>query len=520
MFTMKTPPAPPVPVWIPPKGSILSPEWTHAITIIMGHPLSSELGKSIQKWILYHAIQDPIEFWLYWDPTDPYDIKLLQEYVGSNGSVVYLPSSTIKSLISLWNYMNLLINKRKSVDQKCNAQYFFQDDQWFNLTAHDMKRTLVNAGMKYHRPQVIHGTSLPNSTSPPSPAPMKSSIYLELTPCNSTSTTTSMYKTCLLNTSCDHQLHLDHTTTSPGLQDHSIVVSAEPEPILESEDLLQLDSISVSSQATCSIETETNLSPTDVFSGHHDYEMFLLQKEIDASHDNLNHHVPHDCEEQDQDTILTHATILSHTFALPQFMDQHNYEDQKPTDTPSTIPTAYQVSCDHTLHPECTHNLMAIQCNQYPNPSHNSALPHSLAHQNCEDLDSTGTPSAVPTALQAPSDDAYNPKCAHNPMETQYNQSQSPTLMKKNCTHNPSTSQVKKSNHTNPMALPYPPDPGEHVMERSATPTALVERDKLDLPSLVPPKGEMESSFCWTFLFKTPTSSTLCFGEPTLRKLN
>ena len=47
MFTMHTPPAPPVPVWIPPKGSILSPEWTHAITTIMGHPLSSESGKSI-----------------------------------------------------------------------------------------------------------------------------------------------------------------------------------------------------------------------------------------------------------------------------------------------------------------------------------------------------------------------------------------------------------------------------------------------------------------------------------------
>ena len=176
MFTMHTPPAPPLPVRIPPKGSILSPEWTHAITTIMGHPLSSESGKCIQKWILNHAIPYPIDFWLYWDPTDPGDIKLLQEYVGSNGSVVYLPSSTIKSLISLWNYMNLLIKKGKSVDQK----YFFKDDQWFNLTAHDMR----SAGMKYHRPQIIPGISLPNSTSPPSPAPMKSSIHLELTPCN------------------------------------------------------------------------------------------------------------------------------------------------------------------------------------------------------------------------------------------------------------------------------------------------------------------------------------------------
>ena len=136
----------------------------------------------------------------------------------------------------------------------------------------------------------------------------------------------------------------------------------------------------------------------------------------------LMHHmtisIPHDCEEQDQHTILTHTTILSHTFTLPLFMDQHNCEDQEPTDTPSTIPTAFQVFCYHTLYPECTHNLMAIQCNQYPKPRHNSTLPQFLAHHNCEDLDPTDTPTALPTALQAPSDDTYNPKYAHNPMGT------------------------------------------------------------------------------------------------------
>ena len=429
---MHTTPAPPLPVRIPPKGSLLSLEWTHAITTIMSHPLSSESGKFIQKWILYHAIPYPFDFRLYWDPTDPYDNKLLQEYVGSNGSVVYLPSSTIKSLINLWNYMNLLIKKEKSVDQKWNAQYF-QDDQWFNLTAHDMRRTLVNAGMKYHRPHLIPGTPLPNSTSPSSPAPMKSPIHLELTPCDLISTATPVKKPCPVNTSCDHLSHLDHSSTSLEPQDLSIVGSTETESILESEDLLQLDSISVSSQATCSIETETNPSPRDVFSEHHDYEMFLLQKEIDVPHANLNHHVPHACEEQDQDTILSHATILSHTFALPQFMDQHNCEHPEPTDTPSTILTAFQAPMDDTYNPECTHNPMAIQCKQYPNPSHNLALPQFLAHHNCEDLDPTATPSAIPTTIQAP----------------------------KLCTHNPSTSQVKKSNHTNHVTLPYSPDPGE-----------------------------------------------------------
>ena len=76
MFTMHTPPAPPVPDRIPSKGSILSPEWSHAITTIIGHPLSSESGNFIQKWILYHAIQDPSDFLIYWDSTDLDDIQL------------------------------------------------------------------------------------------------------------------------------------------------------------------------------------------------------------------------------------------------------------------------------------------------------------------------------------------------------------------------------------------------------------------------------------------------------------
>ena len=92
--------------------------------------------------------------------------------------------------------------------------------------------------------------------------------------------------------------------------------------------------------------------------------------------------------------------------------------------------------------------------------------------------------------------------------------------MKHNCTHNPSASQVSQNSHSNPVAFPYPPDPGDHVLERSVTSTALVKRDKLDLSSLAPPKGEMESSFSWTYLSKSPTTSTLCFGEPRLRKLH
>ena len=105
-------------------------------------------------------------------------------------------------------------------------------------------------------------------------------------------------------------------------------------------------------------------------------------------------------------------------------------------------------------------------------------------------------------------------------METQCNHSQYPILMKKICTHDPSTNQVSKSYKSHPVAFPYPPDPGEPVLETSSAPTTLAERAKLDLSSPIPPKGEMESSFSWTCPFTSPTSSTLCFGEPKLGKLN
>ena len=142
-----------------------------------------------------------------------------------------------------------------------------------------------------------------------------------------------------------------------------------------------------------------------------------------------------------------------------------------------------------------------------------SALPQFLTHHNCDDFNPTDTQSAVPTDLQTPSDDTY-----------------SLFLMKPNSAHNPSTSQVSKSYHANPVSSPCSPG-------TSHAQTTLVERAKLDLSSLIPPKEEfessfswtcplksptssMESSFSWTCPFKSPTSSTLCFGEPTLGKIN
>ena len=218
----------------------------------------------------------------------------------------------------------------------------------------------------------------------------------------------------------------------------------------------------------------------------------------------------------------------------PQQVHQHSQDEpteEPPSDT-STQTLVHKCLAESDIDPTDIQNVMPVSYakkNISPHESSRQIQPHQgyvfarvnqSKHHNCDDLDPTDTPSAVPTALQAPSDDTYNPKCTHSLMETQCNHSQYPILMKKNCTHNPATSQVSKSYHPNPVTFPYPPDPGEHILETSSVSTTLVERDKLDLSSLIPPKGEMESPFSWTCPFKSPTSSTLCFGEPTLGKLN
>ena len=225
---------------------------------------------------------------------------------------------------------------------------------------------------------------------------------------------------------------------------------------------------------------------------------------------------------------------LGKSTPAPKQVHQHSQDEpteEPPPDT-STHTLVNKCPAESGIDPTDIQNVMPVSYakrNISPHESSRQTQTHQgyvfarvnqSKHHNCDDLDPTDTPSEVPTDFQAPSDDTYNPKCTHSLMETQYNHSQYPILMKQNCTHNPSTNQVSKSYHANPVPFPYPPDPGEHVLETSNAQTTLVERDKLDLSSLLPPKGEMESSFSWTCPFKSPTSSTSCFGEPTLGKLN
>ena len=89
-----------------------------------------------------------------------------------------------------------------------------------------------------------------------------------------------------------------------------------------------------------------------------------------------------------------------------------------------------------------------------------------MAQHNCEKLKPTDDPSTEPTALQASSDNTHNRKCAHATMATQCIQFQYITLMKQICPCNPSASQVSQTNLSNSLTFPYPPEPGEHLFQK------------------------------------------------------
>ena len=208
----------------------------------------------------------------------------------------------------------------------------------------------------------------------------------------------------------------------------------------------------------------------------------------------------------------------------PQQVHQHSQDEptEEPTPDTSTQTLVNKCLAESGIDPTDIQNVMPVSYakrNISPHESSRQIQPHQRyvfarvnqsKHHNCDDLDPTDTPSAVPTALQAPSDDTYNPKCTHSLMETQCNHSQYPILMKQNCTHNPSTSQVSKSYHPNPVIFPSPPDPGEILTDdtntiiiRSAVRSATKTSPNLRLD---PPKGEDQP--------QDLTSDVFVYGRP------
>ena len=151
--------------------------------------------------------------------------------------------------------------------------------------------------------------------------------------------------------------------------------------------------------------------------------------------------------------------IPSKSTPAPQQVHQHSQDEptEEPTPETSTQTLVNKCLAESDIDPTDIQNVMPVSYAKRNISSHESsrqiqthqryvfARVNQSKHHNCDDLDPTDPPNAVPTALQAPSDDTYNPKCTHSLMETQCNHSQYPILMKNNCTHNPSTSQVSKA---------------------------------------------------------------------------
>ena len=140
-------------------------------------------------------------------------------------------------------------------------------------------------------PTIIQTSVIKNGIKPDEPPQNVATSHLK----DPISTTTNLEETYPLDTSCELLPHLESPSLSSELQDNSSVDSVEIELLPESEGQLY----------------HTKLSPTDVFSAHHEYELFLLQNEIDAPNDNPYHYDIHTCENQDD--ILIHATNLSNT---------------------------------------------------------------------------------------------------------------------------------------------------------------------------------------------------------------
>ena len=234
-----------------------SPEWIHAITTILGHPLTSEVGQNIQTWIIYQANLNYIKFAFKWDPIQFEENKHLQKYEETNGSISYLKSNTCKQCVSLKIYKILLICQDRPAGQNYHPTHFIKGEQLFKLTAIDLKTALINEMFENLRSKTTFRALMYKITPPSSmrspihvePTPFKEGIKSDDPPQNvdkphlsaSISTITNLDVTCTLDTSCDQLLHLDRPSHSSDPQDISSVENVEIEFIHESEEPLEIN---------------------------------------------------------------------------------------------------------------------------------------------------------------------------------------------------------------------------------------------------------------------------------------
>ena len=119
--------------------------------------MTHDIGQRILKWVFYQGILDYTNVVITWDLIEFGENRNHPKYEDSNCSITYLQSNTVNRLISLINYMIQLISQKSPADQKYNTFYFMLDEQWFNLTTHDMRFTLVNPVLENNRSQATPG---------------------------------------------------------------------------------------------------------------------------------------------------------------------------------------------------------------------------------------------------------------------------------------------------------------------------------------------------------------------------
>ena len=126
----------------------------------MRYPLTSDKGQKLQKWILHQSFFDHTNLVVTWDPSEFEENRNLQKYPEPDGSFSYLPPNLVKQLVGLRSYMLLLMNQSRPTHQWHNTFYLVLDEQWTNLTAHDMRTALVDIVLQNHRSQVAPGTPM------------------------------------------------------------------------------------------------------------------------------------------------------------------------------------------------------------------------------------------------------------------------------------------------------------------------------------------------------------------------
>ena len=94
----------------------------------MGHQLTSEVGQHVQKWFICQANLSYTKYALRWDPMEFKDIRHLQKYEETDGSISYLKTNTVKQFVSLKKYMILLISQDRPADQNYFLFHFILGD--------------------------------------------------------------------------------------------------------------------------------------------------------------------------------------------------------------------------------------------------------------------------------------------------------------------------------------------------------------------------------------------------------